>query len=145
MKHKIFIVLVTLSASLGMAQKSITWTDLSQVKFTPKFYASYGETFLYPDFSASVKALEGKQVKITGYFLGIDPSSNLFILSQGPMASCFFCGVGGPETAIELQFKNKEKFKTDDLVTITGTLKLNADDIMHFNYILTDCTGVHAD
>ena len=48
------------------------------------------------------------------------------------MASCFFCGVGGPETAIELQFKTKPTFKMDDIVKITGTLELNRDDIYHF-------------
>ncbi|WP_341220585.1 homoserine dehydrogenase [Polaribacter atrinae] len=57
------------------------------------------------------------------------------------MSSCFFCGVGGPETAVELHFKNKPNFKTDQIVAVTGILKLNRDDVEHFNYILTDCTG----
>ena len=61
------------------------------------------------------------------------------------MAACFFCGVGGPETAIELQFKNKPNFKTDEIVAITGTLKLNKDDVEHFNYILIRCEGVLAE
>lgn len=58
------------------------------------------------------------------------------------MSSCFFCGVGGPETAIELEFKNKPIFKTDDIITVTGTLKLNQDDVEHFNYILTNCKAI---
>ena len=36
--------------------------------------------------------------------------------------------------------KKKSDYRTDDVVTVTGILNLNADDINHFNYILTDCT-----
>ena len=65
----------------------------------------------------------------------------IFILSKGPMSSCFFCGVGGPETAIELEFISKPTFKTDDIITVTGVLKLNSENVEHFNYILTKCSG----
>jgi len=58
------------------------------------------------------------------------------------MSACFFCGQGGPETAVELQFSGKQNFKTDIIVTITGILTLNKDDIEHFNYILKECEGV---
>ncbi|TXD83617.1 hypothetical protein ESY86_08955 [Subsaximicrobium wynnwilliamsii] len=141
MKNKILIIISLLICCTCFSQKKITWHDLAQVEFSEKFFPAFGEYFLYPKFLPSVKDLEGKQVVITGYFLNIDPQGKLFILSKGPMSSCFFCGVGGPETAIELQFISKQHFKTDDIVTITGTLKLNADDVEHFNYILTDCKG----
>ena len=130
-----------LSCSICYCQQKINWQDLAQVKFTEKFFPAYGEAFLYPTFLQPVKALEGKQVTITGYFLNIDPQEKLYILSKGPMSSCFFCGVGGPETAVELQFKEKQNFRTDAIVAITGTLKLNADDVEHFNYILSGCKG----
>lgn len=54
----------------------------------------------------------------------------------------FFCGGGGPETAIELYFVSKPNFQTDDIVTITGVFNLNSDDVEHFNYILKKCKGV---
>jgi hypothetical protein len=113
--------------------------DLARIDYTEKYFEAYGSNFLYPEFSDYMKSLEGKKVSITGYFLNIDPSGKLFILSKNPMASCFFCGIGGPETAIELQFKSKPNFTTDDILFVTGTLKLNSDDVQHFNYILTDC------
>ena len=97
---------------------------------------------MYPEFLAPVKELEGKQITISGYFLNIDPEENIYILSKGPMADCFFCGQAGPETAIELQFVNIPNFKTDDIVRITGILQLNKDDIDHFNYILKECKAV---
>jgi len=125
MKNKIILTLIILSSS-----------------FTEKKIPSYDEKFLSPEFSDAVKSLEGKQITITGYFLNIDPRGELFILSKGPMSSCFFCGVGGPETAMELQFKSKKTFKTDTILTVTGILKLNADDIEHFNYILTKCEAL---
>jgi hypothetical protein len=124
-----------------LAQKNITWKDLSNVTFTEKYFPEYDAAFLHPEFSDNVKALEGQIVTITGYFLNIDPTQSMLILSKGPMSSCFFCGIGGPETAIELKFVSKPSFKTDDIIQITGKLKLNADDVDHFNYILEECKG----
>ncbi|WP_422107925.1 hypothetical protein [Winogradskyella sp.] len=145
MKNKILVAFITLTSFLGYAQKNITWQDLADVSFERKYFPVYDEYFLYPNFSPSVKALEGKKVSITGYFLDIDPQGEVFILSRGPMSSCFFCGVGGPETAMELHFSSKPSFKMDDIVTITGVLQLNSEDINHFNYILNDCEGQLAD
>ncbi|MFK7747551.1 MAG: hypothetical protein AB8B65_04120 [Kordia sp.] len=141
MKNKLLITLILLTSALSFAQKKITWEDLAKVKYEKKYLPAQDEYFDYPNFSPSVKALEGKKVIIVGYFLNIDPKGELFVLSKGPMASCFFCGIGGPETAIEIQFTSKPTYKTDDIVIITGILKLNSDDIEHFNYILTESTG----
>lgn len=142
MKNKILIPFILLTCSLCFSQEQITWEDLAKVTYTEKFFSDYEEYFLYPEFLPSVQELEGKQVTLTGYFLSIDPEENLYILSKGPMAACFFCGQGGPETAVELQFTNTPNLKTDDIVSITGILKLNKDDIEHFNYILKECEGV---
>lgn len=142
MKNKILILFLFCGSMLGYCQKNITWEVLAQVKFTEKYFEEYDDYFEYPEFLAPIKDLEGKEISITGYFLNVDPEAKIYILSKGPMASCFFCGQGGPETAIELQFFEKPSFKTDDLVEITGVLKLNKDDVEHFNYILKDCSGV---
>ncbi|NJX16432.1 hypothetical protein [Tamlana crocina] len=139
MKHNILITLFFICTAVCFGQQNITWEDLAKVKFGEKYFPKFDDTFLYPEFSGDVKALEGKTVTIKGYFLNISPEDKLYILSKGPMASCFFCGVGGPETAVELQFKSKQNFNTDDIVAVTGKLKLNKDDVEHFNYILTDC------
>ncbi|WP_248723167.1 hypothetical protein [Seonamhaeicola sp. ML3] len=139
MKNKILIALVCFSSLMCFSQKKITWEDLSKVTFKEHFFPAYDRAFLKPTFSDSVKALEGKLVTITGYFLNIDPQGRLYILSKGPMSSCFFCGSGGPETAIEIQLPAKPPYKTDDVLEVTGKLKLNVDDIEHFNYILVNC------
>lgn len=139
MKNRLALILLLLVSFFGYSQKNISWQDLAQVNFTEKYIASYGEYFLYPHFERSLKEIEGQRVTITGYFLNIAPEDDIFILSKSPMASCFFCGAAGPETAIELQFKNTPHFKTDAIVSVTGVLALNADDVDHFNYILTGC------
>lgn len=145
MKHKIIIVLSLLFTLSSFSQKIVSWEDLSQVNFIDKFFQEYDQYFLYPQFSESVKALDGEKITLTGYFLDIDPSGTIFVLSRGPMASCYFCGSGGPETTVELQFDVKPLFKTDDMITVTGRLRLNADDVNHFNYILEDCEAELAD
>lgn len=141
MKNKILFTLFFLSCFTSFAQKNITWKDLAKVKFVDKYFPEYGQSFLFPKFSSSVKALEGKKVTITGYLLNLDPEGKIYILSKGPMSSCFFCGIGGPETAIELEFTSDPTFTTDDVITVTGILKLNSDDVEHFNYILTQSEG----
>lgn len=138
MKNKILIGLL-LTTCVSFSQTNITWNDLAKVTFEEKFLPAYDEAFLVPTFSNTLKALEGKYVTIKGYFLNIAPEEKIYILSKGPMSSCFFCGVGGPETAVELEFDNTQNFKTDNIVLVTGKLKLNAVDVDHFNYILTDC------
>ena len=65
----------------------------------------------------------------------------MFLLSKNPLASCFFCGGAGPETVIEVYFKEKPPYKTDDVVEITGKLQLNVDDVSKANYILNNSTG----
>ena len=105
MKNKIIIILFVLFSSYSFGQKIITWKDLAQIKYTEKYFPQYDGNFLYPEFSPNIKSLEGTTISIAGYFLDIDPNGKLFILSKNPMASCFFCGMGGPETAIEIVLK----------------------------------------
>ena len=134
-----FVFLFTCLFSYG--QQNITWEDLSKITFTDKYFSEYDGYFMYPTFSNSVKALDGKKITINGYFLDVVAKENIYMLSKGPMASCYFCGQGGPESAIELEFINEQSFKTDDIVSITGVLILNNDDVEHFNYILKKCTA----
>lgn len=140
MKNNILsVILVLVCTATLQAQKTIGWDDLAQVDFSIKFIPSFGAEFLVPNFSDHVLALDGKEVMIVGYFIDVSPSENAYVLSKNPMASCFFCGTAGPETAVEVQFDSAQSFKMDDVVAVTGRLKLNPDDVEHFNYILTDC------
>ncbi|WP_461532857.1 hypothetical protein [Sinomicrobium sp.] len=125
----------------AQAQQEVTWDDLTDVEFASKYFDDSDGYFLVPTFGQSVKALEGKEISVTGYFLNLSPEDGIFMLSQNPMASCFFCGGGGPESVIEIKFTETPEFKTDEVVTITGVLELNVNDINHCNYILKNANG----
>lgn len=77
-----------------------------------------------------------------GYYMPLDLENNYtIVLSRNPYAQCFFCGGAGPESVIEVNFSAKPpKFKMDQIVRVTGVLKLNDKDIEHMNFILTDAT-----
>lgn len=141
MKNKFLGLVFFFFCIVCFSQQKITWQDLSHIKFTKTYFPEQDDYFLSPEFLPPVKALDGKKITIIGFFLNLGVDQKVYILSKGPMASCYFCGQGGPETAMELQFKNPKNFKTDNIVSITGTLKLNQDDVEHFNYILVDCEG----
>ena len=137
--NRLIIILFILFTKLSFAQKEIDWSTLADVEFTDLYIEEVDEYFLYPHFGPSVRELAGKEVMIRGFVLAIDPTQNYYILSKGPFSSCFFCGVGGPETIVELEMKSsKEVFIMDEVATIKGTLKLNSDDIYQCNYILQD-------
>jgi len=133
-----FVIFIT---SFSAAQEELTWFDFADVEFKREYNELYEMYFLVPKFGESIKSYEGKKISIKGYFLDIAGNGQISLLSKRPMAQCFFCGGAGPETIIELYFKDKPSFKTDQIVILTGTLKLNADDVDHCNYILENVTG----
>lgn len=115
----------------------VTWEMLRDVTFKKKWYATESIYMLHPTFGPGVQKLKNQQITITGYILPVDLDANLYVLSAFPFSACFFCGGAGPETVMTLNFKkNGRKFKTDERLTLTGTLKLNSDDIYQMNYIM---------
>ena len=135
--HKCLFLSLLFSVHFSFAQTEITWNDLEDVEFEDVYYDEVDEFIAYPHFGQSVLNLSGVEVSLTGYILALDPDKGYYILSKGPFASCFFCGGGGPETIVELELKNKNQyFMMDEVATIKGVLKLNADDIYQCVYIL---------
>ena len=144
LNKKILFILsffILLSSEFTQAQENLTWKDFGDVRFYREFKAEYFRNFLVPVFGDHIKSLEGKEVSITGYFLDFSGEEEFLLVSKNPMASCFFCGGAGPQTIIEVHFKSKTSFKTDDIIRATGTLRLNKDDVDHCNYILENATG----
>ena len=137
-----FVFVVSFSAT---AQEQLTWEDFADITFEPEYNEKYDVHFLMPKFGEKIKSYKGKKVSITGYFLDLSGSGDIFLVSQNPMASCFFCGAAGPETVVEVHFKAKPSFKTDQIVSVSGTLDLNRNDVSHCNYIFYEATGELAD
>lgn len=136
----LFVVCLFFCQNL-FAQIQLSWEDFADIDFEPSYNEIYEIYFLKPTFGEKIKQYQGKEVRITGYFLNIAGDGEVLLVSQNPMASCFFCGASGPESVVEINFKKKPSFKTDDIVTITGNLALNKFDVDHFNYILNDAEG----
>lgn len=115
----------------------VTWETLRDVTFKKKWYPEESIYMLYPTFGPNVSKLDGKEITIKGYLVPVDVESNQFVLSAFPYSQCFFCGGGGPESVMALKLKKPgRRFKTDEVQTFKGTLKLNASDIYELNYIL---------
>lgn len=132
----LFAILLTSSV---LAQPSANgWDAFAKVKFTPQLVNEVDEYFLIPFFDSKIKFYEGREMKLEGYFIPMDlDDTNTIILSKHPYSQCFFCGSAGPESVAEIIFVSKPpKFKADQIITVTGTLKLNEKDINHMNFIL---------
>lgn len=144
MKNVVLAFFMLVTVSVFAQTKSDPWNEFAKTKYEPKYLEKIGEYQFYPTFPTEVKALAGKEITIEGFYVPFAPEDgNYIILSKLPMSQCFFCGVGGPETIIEVNFKGSTpKFSNDDLVTVKGKLKLNADDIDHMNFILTEAVIV---
>ena len=135
---KIIVLLSLLVFSMELtAQTALDWSDLERgitwrKSDTKKTYPG----FLEADFSTKLTDLEGKEVSLIGFLLVLDGSQSVYMLSKNPMASCFFCGNGGPETISEIAFAQKTSFAMDDLITVTGILRLNRDDPTRCYYLI---------
>ena len=139
MKRSMLILVAWMTAAAAVAQtKSDSWALFSKTKFEPKYYEKMQEYLLYPTFSPDLKALEGKDVTVQGYYVPFAPEDDVYIIiSKFPMSQCFFCGGAGPESIAEINFaKTQSKFQVDDLLTVKGKLRLNTDNMDHVNFIL---------
>jgi hypothetical protein len=144
MKNVLLAFLMLATTAVFAQTKTDMWNEFAKTKFEPKYYEKMGEYIFYPTFSPELKSMEGKEFTVEGFYVPFAPEDgNYVILSKLPMSQCFFCGVGGPETIIEVNFKGGlPRFNNDDLVTVKGKLKLNADNIDHMNFIMTEAVVV---
>jgi hypothetical protein len=113
------------------------WKNLSEVSYKIS-KDNFGELYV-PVFSDNIKKLEGKVVEADGYIIPFEGmfKPNHIILSSLPLAECFFCGSGGPETVMEVMLTNPIKY-TSKRVKVKGKLTLNANDPEKLMYILKD-------
>lgn len=125
--------------STPKAQTVITWELLKDVTFVEVWSEEFQAVYQVPKFGTKVKSLNNKKIQIRGYLIPVDVLADYYVLSAFPYSSCFFCGQAGPESVIEIQFaKQYTGLRMDKIITVRGTLRLNADDILQLNYILED-------
>ncbi|MFZ9046410.1 MAG: hypothetical protein ACO2ZZ_11145 [Cyclobacteriaceae bacterium] len=134
-----FCLVFTILLSAQSSDRYKTWKVLEGISYE-KSEDEYGEIYV-PVFSKEVRALEGMEISLPGYII---PFEGMFkpdrlIISSLPIASCFFCGSGGPETVAEVEMKDPVKY-TAKLVEITGILELNDNDTDQLMYIVKNAT-----
>lgn len=138
--------IILLSVGQAKAQfTEVTWKDLSQVNFKEEYNAEYDFKVMIPEFSENIKKLHGRKIEIEGYYIPIDEVGyeKSIILSAFPNSQCFFCGLSGPESVMEVKVKQIPKnLKLDSKLRFRGTLELNEKDLSRLNYILNQAEMV---
>lgn len=138
-------LLVLFVGGTSYAQKDM-WEDLAKVKFV-KEYDEETETYLKrPIFGRTVKNLEDKEITIKGYIIPLEVTDNYYVLSAYPYSACFFCGNAGLETVVKLELVGEyDNLRMDQIITVTGKLKLNRGDIYELIYIIDDAEIIAID
>ena len=143
MKKGAFLIslLLTLVTFTQKTYAQEVWKSLSEVTYKIS-QDNFGELYV-PVFSENIKKLEGKVVEADGYII---PFEGMFkpthiILSSLPLAECFFCGSGGPETVMEVMLSSPIKY-TSKRVKVRGKLTLNTADPEKLMYILKEAVLV---
>jgi len=126
----------------AIGQQENVWKNLSNVTYEIG-EDDFGELYL-PVFGEKTQEMEGKEITADGYII---PFEGMFkpehiILSSLPLAECFFCGSGGPETVMEVMLKEPVKY-TSKKVTVRGKLVLNAKDPEKLMYILKEAKVIN--
>ena len=125
------------------SQVEIDWLKLRDVYYESEYNEELYGYYQIAHFVETVESLDNKEVRITGYMLTLAPDEGIFVLSENPYADCFFCGFGGPESAIELRLNpGYDDFLMDELVTVTGILRLKTDDVSSGVYIMDNAPAI---
>ena len=116
----------------SVANDTLTWKMLGDIKYTRKKHATYGEVE-FPQVNMKLKMMQKKTVFMSGFIVPIDNKN--YALSKNVFAACFFCGKSGPETIAGIKFKGATpKLKTDTYVTLKGTFRYNETDVEDWIY-----------
>ncbi len=151
MKKRLLIISLFLFAILGSIAVSgqgessdDNWKlMLNDVKVRYTWSVKHGAYITRARFGENVQKLDGKEITLKGFFLAADLTGNLFVLSANPMATCFFCGVAGIESVVELEphpddLRLFKRLRTDNYIEVRGKLELNPDNFERLIYIMKD-------
>jgi hypothetical protein len=136
-----FLWVVCFSINIAQAQMkytgfpSLVWPKLYDIKYE-KAQDEHGE-YDKPIFSAATKALNGKVVTLPGYMVPFEKGlkGSQFMFTALPLNACYFCGVGGPESVVEVYTKAPVTYH-EKPVEISGVLKLNDTNPDKMFYII---------
>ncbi len=137
-KHWLPLLVIFFSFSWQKAPEKIDFQELLSLKFEEVFNAKKEKWEYIPQFSQHLKNLHGSEVVIKGYIIPMDLEGVNFALSAYPFSSCFFCGGAGPESVVELKFKDPKKYKTDQIASFKGKFMISDQINTSFFYTLVN-------
>lgn len=110
------------SAPRSMLSEDLLWKYFSQCTLNSVKDFSYSMTYI-----PSVKAMNGKEITISGFMLPLEAKekSKHFLLERRA-PTCAFCPPGEPNEVMEV-FSAKPMLWEENLVTMSGTLILPND------------------
>jgi len=116
---------------------------LDDIKMRYAYSVKYGAFFPSPKFGKEVRALEGTEITIAGFFLPVEVTGGVYVVSYNPMDMCFFCTGAGVETVIEVypkqgQLRHFDRLRTDDFIEIKGILRINTSQEKYLIYMLEE-------
>lgn len=146
MKTKTFLLALILGAAClrvnAQQPQSVSWDMLKDVKWSQKYVDSLSGYYQMPEFGRQIEFLDNKAVIVQGFYVPVDVEGTIFALSETPSFMCFFCGVGGIESVMEIFVKeghrNLKRVRTDRYIQVKGILSINRDDPNHLMYLLKD-------
>ncbi|NOU59920.1 hypothetical protein [Marinifilum caeruleilacunae] len=148
MKFKFLFVCLIIFASFSLKGQDLTndkvWDLLlDDVKIRYYYSFKYDALLPRPKFGKELKKIDGQSIKVKGFFLPVDITGNIYVLSYNPMNTCFFCTGDGLQTIIELNvspeyLRNFKRLRTDNYFEIEGKLKLNNNNSEHLIYIMDE-------
>jgi len=144
---QLVILAILLSSTLLKAQDS-AWANLAMVNKTTVYDTNFGMEIESIEPGIIAQQLNNTVVKVSGYIIPLTGKieQSHFMFSRYPQNMCFFCGLAGPESAMQVFTKDEKKMKfTPDKITLTGTLQINQDEASGLIYTLRNATVITED
>jgi hypothetical protein len=112
---------------------TIPWQLLRQVKLVEGKQKGAKAALMLPEFSAQIKELDNKEVKIYGFVLPLSTSQKQkhFLISPLP-SHCPFCVDQGPDSMVEVIAKNPLDYSPWEPIVISGKLELVNDQYLFY-------------
>ena len=144
MTRYVLLFLFMFSGTLMWSQDDV-WASLSMVRFEKYYDPTMGFEVEKPVVGPVPLSMNGKELEVSGFFIPLTGKNKQshFMLSRYPESMCYFCGGAGPESAMQVFMKGKEKVAySPDKITVKGTLRVNDVDAANLIYTLEDATLV---
>jgi uncharacterized protein len=117
----------------GVPPGTVPWQLLRQVKLVEAKQKGAKAAAMLPEFSAQLKALDAKEVKIYGFVLPLSTSQKQkhFLISPLP-SHCPFCVDQGPDSMVEVVAKDAVDYSPWEPIVVSGKLELVNDQYLFY-------------